>query len=277
MDVRDLWPAAAVALGELSSPHALRAAERLEAYLYRSASAIIAVTRPFVEHIAAVVPEARIELVPNGTTDFWIRAGQLPGDKTQAALPPNRFVWAFAGNVGLAQGLDAAVDAAAALGEGYQLLVLGDGAAKGQLRQRTAGLPSGRVAFRDQVPQEDAAAVLRACDALLVSLAPDPALAAFVPSKLFDFCALGRPVILAAAGESCRMLDQAAAGVIVEPGNPQQLANAVRQLRADHALREGLSAAGRRFAERNLRTRYVEKLEATLSGAALRRRRRSST
>ena len=47
MDVRDLWPEAAVGMGELSNPTLLRMAEQLEERLYRSASAITATTERF--------------------------------------------------------------------------------------------------------------------------------------------------------------------------------------------------------------------------------------
>ena len=56
------------------------------------------------------------------------------------------------------------------------------------------------------MPRERAAELLRASDALLVSLSPDPVLESFVPSKLFDFCALGRPVLVAANGEPQRLV-----------------------------------------------------------------------
>ena len=52
MDVRDLWPESAVALGELSNPRALAFAERLERWLYGDAAAITTVTRPFADAIA---------------------------------------------------------------------------------------------------------------------------------------------------------------------------------------------------------------------------------
>ena len=57
------------------------------------------------------------------------------------------------------------------------------------------------VAFRDLMQPAEAARHLRAADALLVPLDSQPGLEKFVPSKLFDCCAIGRPVVVAAAGE----------------------------------------------------------------------------
>lgn len=266
LDVRDLWPIAAVALGEIGPGRALAFAERLERFLYRDAAAVTTVTRPFQDHIEALAPAADVHLVPNGTTRFWLDAASVPGDRAAARLDAGVFTWTFAGNVGLAQGLDAAVEAAALLGPGFRLVILGAGAARPGLEALAAERAPGLVEFRDQVPPEDAVTVLRASDALLVSLADSPDLASFVPSKLFDFCAVGRPVVLAAAGESRRWAEGEGAVLAVPPGDPRALADALRRLRAEPATAARLVDAGRSFAEANLRERHLDRVESLLAG-----------
>ena len=51
LDVRDLWPAAAVSLEQISAGLPLQGRGALERRLYREAAAVVAVTRPFCEHI----------------------------------------------------------------------------------------------------------------------------------------------------------------------------------------------------------------------------------
>ena len=67
------------------------------------------------------------------------------------------------------------------------------------MRERARALPAATVEFRPLMDPAPAAALLRCADALLVPLAARPELSKFVPSKLFDCCALGRPVLVAAA------------------------------------------------------------------------------
>ena len=265
MDVRDLWPEAAVAMGELSNPTLLRMAERLERQLYRSASAITATTRPFRDAIAGSVerPE-KVSLLPNGTSRLWIEGARLEVDCSSLGLPADRFLWTYAGNVGRAQGLDAAVEAAGLLGDGFRLLILGDGPARAALERRADDVPASAVEFRDQVPPAEALRYLRASDALLVPLAPDPVFEFFVPSKLFDFCAVGRPVILAAAGEAHRLASDARAALLVPPGDPAELASAVQRLKADRDLMSRLSDAGRRFGAEHRREHQVDRLAEVL-------------
>lgn len=267
LDVRDLWPAAAVAMGELSNLRLLRLAELLEGRLYESAAAITTVTEPFRQEIAGRVsrPE-KVTLLPNGTTPFWTEAAELEVSRAELGLPEDRFIWTFAGNVGRAQGLEAAVDAASLLGKRFRLLILGDGPARAALEERARSAPPGAIEFRDQVEPAEARRYLRASDALLVPLAADPTLASFVPSKLFDFCAVGRPVIVAAAGEPQRLAVAAGAALGAPPGDLAALARSLEALAEDPALGWRLSDEGRRFASRHLRRSHSEVIAETLEG-----------
>jgi colanic acid biosynthesis glycosyl transferase WcaI len=126
------------------------------------------------------------------------------------------------------------------------------------------------VEFRDLMPAAQAARYLRAADASFVP--QQPSLADFVPSKLYDCCAVGRPVIVMAAGETVRLAKQSGAAVCVPPDDAEQLAAAVRRLRDDPALREALGKSGRSFAATYLRERQAERLaemiEAMVAGDA---------
>ena len=270
-DVRDLWPEAAVVLGELRGRQAIRAASWLEARLYESATAILTVTEPFRSEIAARVGEAKVHLLANGTTRSWLEVGAAAAPRADER-EDERFVWMYAGNLGIAQGLDTAIEAAGILGDGFRLVLLGGGPQREQLATQASSLAGASVEFRDPVQPEVAAAQMRGADALLVSLDAQPELAKFVPSKLFDCCAVGRPVVLAASGEAPRLAGAAGAAIIVAPGDATELAGAVRRLRDDPSERERLADAGRRFASAHLREDQVEGLERLLLAISAGRR-----
>jgi glycosyltransferase involved in cell wall biosynthesis len=268
LDVRDLWPEVAGALGEVSNARALRFAFWLEHHLYQSAAAITTVTEPFVDHIAGHTDREKVHLIPNGTTDMWLELGATEVDRAEVGIPSDRFVWTYAGNVGLSQGLEVAVDAAERLGDGFQLLILGDGASRARLSDRAARLPRGQVVFRNAVPADVAARVMRASDALLVPLATEPALGKTIPIKLYDSCAVGRPVVVSAPGESQRLASEQGAGIAVQPGDPDALAATIRDLASDNGLHERVAERGRAFAAEHRRERQVPRLEQILAEAA---------
>ncbi len=265
LDVRDPWPEAALALGELEPGRLASAAEALERRLYSHADAITTPTASFAAAIGAIVAdEAKVHVVANGTTREWLDAGAAPADRAAAGLPADRFVWTYAGNIGLSQDLEVAIAAAAELGDGYELLLLGDGTRREPLERFAAERAPGGVRFRDAVAPTEAMKIMRASDALLVPLADIPALGRSIPIKLYDSCAIGRPVIVAAPGAVRALAEHERLGVATDPGDPAALAAAVRSLAVDPGRANELATAGRAFAAANLRERGVEALESLL-------------
>ena len=267
-DVRDLWPDVAVLVGEVTDPRVIGFAERLERSLYAGATSIVTVTEAFAQHIRdRTADPGKVEVIPNGTTRRWLEIGEADVERASLDLPEDRFVWTYAGNLGLSFGLDSVLEAAALLaGEGFRLLVIGEGPLKAELEAQAAALPAGEVEFRGLMSPGDAGRHLRASDALLV---PHRAqLTKVVTSKLFDFCAVGRPVVLAADGEMARLAEEADAALAVPAESPQALAEALRRLRAEPALGERLAANGRRFAAAHLRELESERLAALLESVA---------
>lgn len=251
LDVRDLWPHAAAALGELSPGLAYRLAERGEMWLYRSATLIAATTREFCRHIERRgIPAARIQHVPNGTRPDIFRPSHPGAAAFRAAQSlEGQFVVAYAGLHGLAQGLPVVLDAAARLlpERDVTFLFIGEGPVKARLVDDAALRRLTNVRFLPEMPIDACAAALSAADALLVPLAPHRVFDMFVPSKLFDAMATGRPVLLSVDGEAREILERAGAGVFVPPGDADGLAEAILRLRSDPSGREHMGARGRAF------------------------------
>lgn len=267
LDVRDLWPAAAGALGEVSNPKLLRMLERGEQWLYRSATAVTATTRPFCRHIDAVAGRPVAVHLPNGALDALIA---LP-DRPPSA---DGFIVGYAGNLGIAQGLRIVLDAAEHLrGSEVQFRLVGAGplAAELECDREVRGL--GNVSIEATVPVEHVGEFLRSCHALLVPLRDHPLLNDFIPSKLYDAMAVGRPALVAAGGEAAALVRSTGSGVVVPPENGKALADAIRDLASDPDRARQLGVAGRRAAGEHARSRQLDRLTEILSRAALAPRR----
>jgi glycosyltransferase involved in cell wall biosynthesis len=263
LDVRDLWPKAAELMGEVTDQRIVRAAEWLEKRLYRSAAMITVASRPFVDHVVASgAAEDKVHLVPNGTTEEWLALGATEADRGLLGLSPDRFIWTYAGNLGPSRRLDVALDAAEALGEGFELVLIGDGGARDVLAERIAHMKNGHATLLGLMPPDEAGHYLRASDALFVP--QQELLGDFVPSKLYDCSAIGRPLIVAAAGETMRLANEAGVGVGVRPADTEALAAAVRRLRDEPSLADEMGARGREFAREHLRERQADRLVGLL-------------
>lgn len=268
-DVRDLWPEAARALGELSNPALLWIASRVERAIYRSSAAVTATTPPFCAYVAEHGgPPGHIEHIPNGTmSDVFDTRGVDGAAFRRSNGVGDGFVIGYVGLHGIAQGLDIVLDAAARTPEATFVLV-GEGPCKAALMAEASRRGCRNVHFVGEVPTTHAAAALAAMDALLVPLKPDPIFKTFVPSKLFDAMAASRCVVLMVDGEARQILDESGAGVYVPPGDAAALSAAVYRLAADPAARARMGDAGRAFVSaRYDRRRQAERFAAIVADA----------
>lgn len=229
----------------------VRAAER---FLARRATTVAIISDGFRAYLEqAGVDPSRILRVRN-----WARfepSAELPS-KTRRDLGwrPDEFICLHSGNMGKKQGLDNLIDAARLLeGSGIRIILAGDGNDRTRLIERAAGVHSSSLSFAPLQENGRVAAVLTAADVLIVSQRQAVADAS-LPSKLGAYFASGRPVVAAAAEDSAtaREIAQSRAGIVVRPGDPDALAQALRALRDQPDRAEELGENGVAYAAANL-------------------------
>lgn len=227
-------------------------AERLAAAALRLAGAAICVSEPVAEWVRTVAPTTLTRVVPNGVDParFDVRRGG-PG----TADRPRPFTVAFVGTLKPWHGVEVLVGAVAAVTD-VHLLVVGDGPQRESLQRLATDLQAGdRVHFRGSVAPEAMPAELAGADA---AAAPYPvAEGYFSPLKIFEYLAAGLPVVASRSGQLPRLLTDGADALLVPPGDPVALAQALAQLRDDVQLRERLGATARTTALRHTWARVV--------------------
>ncbi len=231
LDVRDLWPAAAEALGELSNRRAITAFERAERWLYRDVAAVTATTQPFCRHIDALAGRSVAVHIPNGGLDQLVALPDRP--------PPSdaSFRVGYFGNFGIAQGLGIVLDAAQLLAdEPVEFRLAGGGPLEPQLRRRIAELGLTNVRLEPSVPTDRVGQLMLDCHALLIPLRDHPLLSDFIPSKLYDAMAVGRPAIVATRGEAAAFVVEHGFGVVVPPEDGVALAAVLRRFAKEPEL-----------------------------------------
>ena len=265
LEVRDLWPEAIADLGLMRPGIGVRLLQRLAEFLYRRATRVVVVTQAFADRIAALdIPRWKLSVIPNGA-DLDLFTPGFDGTATRAALNlDGRFVVAYVGSHGLSHGLGAVLDAAAAQPE-VTFLLVGDGADRERLIAERDRRHLDNVLMRPSVPKRDVPGLYAAADACLVPLRDVALFETFVPSKLFEVLAAGRPVIGAVRGEAREIMSRSGGALLIDPERGDQLAAAVDRLRTDADLRAELGRRGRAFAEqfydRNaLAARYLDLL-----------------
>jgi glycosyltransferase involved in cell wall biosynthesis len=214
-------------------------------------------------------------MVPNGCDLELFR----PGDRSRldlAGVGPGDFVAAFAGAHGLANGLDALLDAATVLKKygrtDIKLVLIGDGSQKNRLRNRAKCEGLDNVLFFDSVPKLELCIIIGSIDCGLQILANVPAFYyGTSPNKFFDYLAAGRPVLINYPGWLATLITEHRCGVVVPPENPTAFADALVRLADDPRGRVEMGKNARRLAEaefsrERLAERFVDFLEMCAAG-----------
>ncbi len=248
-EVRDLWPELAIALGVIKNPLLKWYTRRLERNIYHAARHVIALAPGIKEGIRRTgYPAEQVTMIPNSCDlDLFSPSDDKSLDGRFGADGDFRLI--FAGAHGLANGLDAVLDAAAVLKRrgvtGIRFVFIGDGGQKPRLVQRTKdeGL-NDLVLWLDPIPKTQFAQILPRMHVGLMVLKNVPAFYyGTSPNKFFDFLAAGLPILNNYPGWLGGLIEQHQCGVVVPPDDPVAFADAVLNLREKQ---DELPAMGRR-------------------------------
>ncbi len=253
LEIRDLWPESIVQLGQIGPGALLRCLEWLETVLYRSAAGIVVNTGTFMDHIAARgVPRERMVLVYNGIDPALFR----PRARDDALLRKHglegRYLVAYIGTLGLAHGVATLLDAAERLKDqpDVHFLIIGDGAARASLEADAARRGLSNVTLLGLQPRAEIPAWIASIDLLVVLLRDLSIFTSVIPSKIFEFCAQERPVILSTPkGEIRSLIEAAGAARSIEPERPDLLAEAVLACRREPQETAAMARRGRAWVE----------------------------
>jgi len=146
-----------------------------------------------------------------------------------------RFNFMFAGNMGAAQGLETVLAAARiveARAPNVQFVFVGQGVESENLKRSASAAGLSDVKFLPGQPHSSIARTLPQADVLLVHAKPDPLFRITVPSKTQAYLAVGRPILMAVAGDAAALVTVSGGGCVCPPGEPEALAHVVCQMQA---------------------------------------------
>jgi glycosyltransferase involved in cell wall biosynthesis len=269
MDVRDIWPAVGVILGEIRGQAIIHAAEKLERFLYTQAAAITCVTQSFVRDVIGKgAKPAKVHFLPNGTIPELFNPDRVDSELKRQLGMEGKFVVGFCGNHGVAQGLPEILEAARLLRgrDEFRFLFIGEGPVKARLLEMKARYDLQNVLMLPQVPIDEITPYINTADVMLVPLKRDDIFASFIPSKMFDFMACGKPVILSVDGEARAILDESGGGVYVEPDNPQALVDKLHTLLQNRGQLSAMGCRGREYVlQHYVRDQQAKRLDEILT------------
>lgn len=168
----------------------------VEKYTFNSASKINLVSKGFSGYFEKKFPGKFYRWYTNGIDpDFQGSAESSP------ELGNDRTRLLYAGNIGEGQGLDAIIPKLALrLGEDYEILVIGDGGKKEKLKQSLREMGVDNVTLRNPVSRDQLIREYNQADILFLHLNDYPAFEKVIPSKIFEYAAVGKPILAGVKG-----------------------------------------------------------------------------
>jgi colanic acid biosynthesis glycosyl transferase WcaI len=257
-EVRDLWPeslGAVGAAGERSLLH--HALARIAGFLYRRADRIVVVTSAFKDHLIHRwrVPAQKIDVVENGVeTDLFAPDSAAAAGRRTELNAESRFLVSYIGTLGMAHGLETLLDAAATLqskAPHVLFLLVGEGSEKERIKSLAQSRGLANVRFLDQQPREKIPSFISASDLCLVLLKKTDVFKTVIPTKMLEYMSCARPVILGVEGQARQILEDAGAGLAIEPENAAAIAAAIIQLDHNRELAKTLGEQGRSYILQN--------------------------
>jgi colanic acid biosynthesis glycosyl transferase WcaI len=259
LDIHDLVPDLAIAVGMMKEGWAVKAARVLERFVYRHSDGILVISEEFSTNLFAKdVPQSKVTYLP-----LWVDSQSItPQDRNGQFRKANGIdssitVALYTGNHGAKQALENVLETATLLKSYEDLLFLfvGDGFEKKRLQEMATQRSLTNVRFLPLVPpspKELLPQMLAAGDMLLLNQSRG-VLDTVIPSKLFTYMASGRPIIAAVnpRSQAANCVRRAGSGIAVAAEQPSALAEAVLKLKQDRPLAEKLGSQGRRFVVEN--------------------------
>lgn len=262
LEIRDMWPEFAIAMGALTNKTLIRMSQWLEKFLYTHADRIIVNSPGFIPFIRDICGKTA-DLVPNGADISMFAGADGKAFREKYALE-NDFVVMYCGAHGPANDLETVLKTAEILREreDIRFVFVGSGKDKGRLEALAAEMKLKNVLFVPAVPKDEMAGVMAAEDAGLAILKKLDMFKTTYPNKVFDIMACGDPVICQIDGVIREVVEENRAGVYAEPGDPHALAGAVLQLAGDRESARKMGENGRKaIAEKFSRDQAARKLE----------------
>jgi glycosyltransferase involved in cell wall biosynthesis len=271
-EIRDLWPESAIDTRILTSGILIKFAYWFEKFMYKKARLLNVLTPAFREKLITQkgVPSEKIIFIPNAA-DFSLSEELLTGLDVPAFRKEHdlegKFIVTYVGAHGVANHLVQVLDTAELLQDTNVLfLFIGDGMLKKELKEEAQRRQLSNVRFIDSVPKKEVFKYILASDAGTSVLKKVDTFKTIYSNTTFDYMSCQKPILMAIDGVSRQLVEEAQAGLYVEPENADDFAEKIRfylqnpNLVKQHGL-NGYLYAKANFDRKVLAKRYLDFLK----------------
>jgi glycosyltransferase involved in cell wall biosynthesis len=193
------------------------------------------------------IPESKIHVVRGGVDISKFKPAPSKND--------GKFTVLYSGAFSVAYDFDQVLKAAEILENrgDVEIVLQGGGELLNYVKQRVAEMKLRNVRIVDRIlSREEVAKLTGEADALLLPLKDFGRPYLGISSKLYEYQAVGKPIICCAEGQPAEYVKETKSGITVKPGDYETLADAIIYLKKNHEVVEKFGISGRLHVERFL-------------------------
>lgn len=275
-EIRDLWPESAIDTGVVTNRSIIKLSYFLEKFIYKKATLINVLTPAFKNVLIEkknVNPE-KIIYIPNAAdfslSDSFLETFDVAKFKLDNNFE-NTFIVTYVGAHGVANHLEQILQTAALMREYNVLfLLIGQGMEKNKLIKISNDLHLQNVKFIDSVPKAEIFKYILASDVGCSVLKNVATFKTVYSNKTFDYMSCKKPVLMAIDGVSRALIEEANAGIFVEPENPEDFKEKIlfymnnRSILNEHGI-NGYNFAKLNFDRKILAEKYSNTIQKKCS------------
>jgi glycosyltransferase involved in cell wall biosynthesis len=240
--------------------------ELLAKFLYNKMKAITPISRGYVGSLIEKygVDEKRIHVVYGGV-DLNIFK---PKSSEQNNPKKDEFIVLYSGAFSIAYDFNQVLNAAKILEEKddkVKFILQGKGELVNQIRFNIKKFGLRNVVVIDKLlSREEVAELLNKADVLIQPLGDYGKPHMGISTKLYEYQAVGKPIICCSAGQPAKYVEETKSGIVVKPGDYEALANAILYLKNNLEYAKKLGNSGRKYVKNNLSIEEVGKRMKTV-------------
>ncbi|MEX0616509.1 MAG: glycosyltransferase family 4 protein [Candidatus Woykebacteria bacterium] len=269
LDVRDVWPGAAVATGNLKTKWVVKALETLEKLSYKKANKIVTVneeTKGILLENNDFLEKENVEVVFNGVDLELFK--QIPKHSIKTKNTVTLSI-VYTGTIGEQHSFSTFLETLSMLNKkakNVKFSVIGEGSKRDYFIEAIDEKKLSNISFRRDLKYRDIPSLLNNYDLGLALLRSNKYLDSAYPVKTFDYMAAGKPVLVSGGLAMRKLVEENKIGFWVPAEDPKALASKVIEIsRLPRNKLWEMGERGRKLVEERFnRAEQAKKLEKIL-------------
>jgi glycosyltransferase involved in cell wall biosynthesis len=220
LEVRDLWPKAAVEMGLVKNKFLIYIASSLEKFLYKAAQRIIVITQGYADYIISRdINPSKINIVYNGVDEWMADYPEKSETPEDMKIFSGKFIVMHVGAIGRFNYLHDLLESVELLLEPdkFAFVFIGEGAEKEKLITYAREKNLTNIHFLGMRQRQEMAKYLNAAHVTVAIYPPIPTGKLLLQNKVLDYLSLGKPVLLVAEeGDTSKIIETARCGFTLD-------------------------------------------------------------